>query len=163
MYLKVHLSSESDSKWIDLTKNPNLDKILKELGVNEGDDVDISDIDTDIDFDFSFIELEDIPSIIDIFNNIVADNLENDFKKLLQLGLDFNDTYYKMLEGSYYIFEANDIYDIGVYMVNNNHWNHKRDDIPEDVYESLDFEKIGEEYYNSWECDFINGECVALS
>lgn len=162
MYLEVCLKTkEGKEKWIELTECPDLEYILEELGVSE-DDVYIDGVDTDIDCIESDLDFDELQDIIDVFDDVQRKRLDDDFELLLQLGLSFNDTYEKMLNGEYYIFEADDDYDIGVFVVDNDFWKYQRCEIPEDIYEVLDFDKIGEKYHHDWVCDFIDGKCVAF-
>lgn len=155
MYLKICLSNGTDSKWVDLSKNPNLKNISEEMG-----SIYVDDIKTDLDFDW--IEFDELQNIINVFNYLSSNRLKSDFKKILELGLSFYEAYEKIIENRYYIFKADDIYDVGVYMVSNNHWTYKRNEIPDDIYKVLDFQLIGEEFFNSWNCDFVDGKCIAV-
>lgn len=162
MYLDVLLTTkEGKEKWIELAECPYLDDILEELGASE-DDVFISEVDTNIKQLDTSLDFEELQDIIDVFEDVNRKHLDDDFEKLLQLGLDFNETYTKMLDKEYYIFSANDDYDIGVFVVDNDIWTYNRYEIPEGIYEVLDFDKIGEKYHHDWLCDFIDGECVAF-
>lgn len=162
MYLEVCLKTkEGKEKWIELTECPDLEYVLEELGVSE-DDVYIDGVDTDIDCIESDLDFDELQDIIDVFDNVQRKRLDDDFELLLQLGLPFNDTYEKMLDREYCIFEADSDYDIGVFVVDNDFWKYQRCEIPEDIYEVLDFDKIGEKYHHDWVCDFIDGKCVAF-
>ena len=162
MYLEVCLKTkEGKEKWIELTECPDLEYVLEELGVSE-DDVYIDGVDTDIDCIESDLDFDELQDIIDVFDNVQMKRLDDDFELLLQLGLPFNDTYEKMLDRESCIFEADSDYDISVFVVDNDFWKYQRCEIPEDIYEVLDFDKIGEKYHHDWVCDFIDSKCVAF-